>query len=77
MTRRFFILLHCLVVMITASAQDAMVTKFANIPCDSDELLLKTIPYFNIKNYLEKMLSSSNSSKWKIDQINKLWKEFR
>ena len=29
------------------------------------------------KNYLEKMLSSSNSSKWKIDQINKLWKEFR
>ena len=46
MTRRFFILLHCLVVMITASAQDAMVTKFANIPCDSDELLLKTIPYF-------------------------------
>ena len=48
MTRRFFILLHCLVVMITASTQDAMVTKFANIPCDSDELLLKTIPYFNI-----------------------------
>lgn len=47
MTRRFFILLHCLVVMITASAQDAMVTKFANIPCDSDELQLQTIPYIN------------------------------